>query len=414
MRTVGIIAEYNPFHNGHKFHIREAKRKTNADYCVVVLSGDFVQRGEPAVYDKMLRTKAALLGGADLVLELPAPFACGSAEDFASCGVSLLSSLGAVDFLCFGSEWGELGLLWDTAALLAQEPENFSPLFQAQLKKGLTWPQARIKALAALGQLTEEKEKLLSLPNHILAIEYCKALIRQKSSLKPVAIGRKGKGYHDDSIGQNGEEMASASGLRRLLKEGLSLRGQVPDEVLDLYQKQRPLFSSDFSSLLNQSLLSCKGEWGNLKSRRYDCFEGIHSDLARRMDHVLLNWDNWEGRVRQLKTRQLTYTRISRSLCHILLGITKEDMDSYRQAGFGLYGRVLGFRRQAAPLLKSLKENSSIPLITRTAQAEKQLIPPAANMLRTDFYASHLWHSVYWSKYGVQLKNEFNHGLVIL
>ena len=415
MRTVGIIAEYNPLHNGHQYHIARAKEETGADFCVVALSGDFVQRGEPAVYDKMLRAKAALLAGADLVLEIPAPFATGSAEDFASCSVALLSALGAVDFLCFGSESGDLDLIRNTARLLVQEPEGFSPLFQAGLKKGLTWPQARSAALAALGLMTPKEAELLNLPNHILGVEYCKALMRQKSSLAPVTIPRLGRGYHDPQVDrEEGAPMASASGLRKLLKENASPEGQVPPEILDLYQQQKPLFAEDFSPLLNQALLLYSQPEAGAKGDGYQRFEGVSPDLARRMEHLLLNWEGWEGRIRQLKTRQLTYTRVSRCLCHLLLGITAKDMAAYRGAGFGLYGRILGFKRQAAPLLKSIKANSSIPLITRTAGSDRLLSGPALNMLRTDFYAAHLWHCVYWSKYGVSLKNEWNHGLIAL
>ena len=426
MRTVGIIAEYNPFHMGHRYHIAQAKKRTGADYCVIVLSGNFVQRGEPAVFEKSLRTEAALRCGADLVLELPVPFATGSAEDFASGAVALLSRLGTVDDLCFGSEWGNEELLKDIARLLVHEPEGFQTALLEEMKKGLTWPQARIAALSRLGHLTGEEAQILSLPNHILAVEYLKALLRQNSSIRPLAVKRRGRGYHDCRIDPAQEgEMASASGLRALLKEaGLQggsknpaawgrspsiLEGLVPPQVLPLYQSQRPLFSEDFSPLLNQAMVSLMRE-----ARSFQGFEGITPDLSRRMERVLLNWEGWEGRIRQLKTRQFTYTRISRCLCHLLLGVAAADMKEYRKAGYALYGRVLGFRRQAAPLLKAIDANSSIPLIRKTAGCQKELSPLAARMMETDISASHLWHSVYWSKYGVSLKNEYNRGLVIL
>ena len=374
MRTVGIIAEYNPFHNGHQYHIFKAKEQTHADYCIVVLSGNFVQRGEPSVFEKTLRTEAALRCGADLVLELPSPFASGSAEDFACGAVALLSALGTIDYLCFGSEWEDERRLMDIARVLIQEPEGFRPLLLAGLKKGLTWPQARIFALTRLGHLSQAEAEILSLPNHILGIEYCKALLRQNSSILPITILRRGKGYHDQEIDIGPQaEMASATGLRaRMKKQQTSsplchpLKGQVPPEALRLYQTQHPIFPEDFS------------------------------------------------RIRQLKTRQLTYTRISRSLCHLLLKITSDDMEAYRLGGYAFYGRILGFKRQAAPLLKAMQKNSSIPLITRTAGYERLLSGPAIQMIRTDFYASHLWHSVYCSKYGASMKNEFNRGMIIL
>lgn len=417
MRTVGIIAEYNPFHNGQQYHIFKAKEQTHADYCIVVLSGNFVQRGEPSVFEKTLRTEAALRCGADLVLELPSPFASGSAEDFACGAVALLSALGTIDYLCFGSEWEDERRLMDIARVLIQEPEGFRPLLLAGLKKGLTWPQARIFALTRLGHLSQAEAEILSLPNHILGIEYCKALLRQNSSILPITILRRGKGYHDQEIDIGPQaEMASATGLRaRMKKQQTSsplchpLKGQVPPEALRLYQTQHPIFPEDFSMLLNYALLSCSQE-----GKKFSCYEGIAPDLEKRMEHVLFHWTDWEGRIRQLKTRQLTYTRISRSLCHLLLKITSDDMEAYRLGGYAFYGRILGFKRQAAPLLKTMQKNSSIPLITRTAGYERLLSGPAIQMIRTDFYASHLWHSVYCSKYGASMKNEFNRGMIIL
>ncbi|HJB08033.1 MAG TPA: nucleotidyltransferase family protein [Candidatus Enterocloster faecavium] len=418
MRVVGIIAEYNPFHKGHQYHIARAKEVTGADYCIVVLSGNFVQRGEPAIYEKFLRTEAALRCGADLVLELSSPFASGSAEDFASGASALLSALGTVDYLCFGSEQGDETRLMNIARMLVQEPEGFRPLLLTGLKNGLTWPQARISALTGLGCLTQEEAKLLSQPNHILGIEYCKALLRQNSSIRPVTILRRGKGYHDQEIDSFPQgEMASATGLRARMKcppecvSSLShpLEGQVPPEALPLYQSQQPVFPEDFSAVLNYALLSCLQD-----ERSFSCYEGITADLSQRMERVLLDWTDWEGRIRQLKTRQMTYTRISRCLCHLLLKITAADMEAYRDGGYAFYGRILGFKRQAAPLLKAVQKNSSIPLITRTAGCEKLLSGPALSILRTDFYASHLWHSVYCSKYGASMKNEFNRGMVIL
>ena len=147
MKLTGIIAEYNPFHSGHEFHIKKAKELTGSDCCVVVMSGDFVQRGEPAVYSKYIRTRMALCCGADLVVELPSAFAVSSAEDFAACGVSLLTALGAVDTICFGSEDGQVQPLLTAASLLAEESPVFSGLLNQGLKQGLSWPQARNRAL---------------------------------------------------------------------------------------------------------------------------------------------------------------------------------------------------------------------------------------------------------------------------
>lgn len=192
IKTAGIIAEYNPFHNGHQYQIEEIRRQTGADFVIAAMSGDFVQRGEPAIFDKYTRTRMALCGGADLVVELPALFATSSAEDFAACGVSLLGSLGT-DFLCFGSESGNLSHLQKAAEILSEESAIWQPLLQTYLKQGETYPSARSLAVA---ELTGDPglSTLLATPNNILAVEYLKALKQQRSSMIPVTIRRRGCG----------------------------------------------------------------------------------------------------------------------------------------------------------------------------------------------------------------------------
>lgn len=426
MKVTGIIAEYNPFHNGHLYHIREAKRLSGADFCVAAISGDFVQRGEPAVYSKYLRALAALAGGADLVLEIPSLFATGSAEDFAACGVALLSSLGVADTLCFGSECTSFKPLMAAARFLAAEPEEFSALLQEEIKKGLTWPQARQAALCRLGVPFAEAEGLLSSPNNILGLEYAKAILRQKSPLRPLAVLRKGKGYHEEGIEG---DMASATGIRKELAARLkacpippaednqgwdrlwdaALASQVPASVLSLYRREGPLFPEDFSSLLNYTLLRIFQEGQDLEE-----YEGFSPGLSRRLSGQLLSFADWEGRIRQLKTRQYTYTRLSRSLCHALLGFKARQYREYRALGYVLYGRVLGFRQSAAPLLSAIGKKSAVPLVTKVAGYERVLNPKAAALLKRDLYASHLRQAVYAGKYGAGLPNEFNRPIAVL
>lgn len=190
MKVVGLIAEYNPFHNGHSYHIEMAKKLTGADYVVVVMSGDFVQRGTPAMIQKHARAKMALLGGADLVLELPVSYATATAEVFAYGGVKILDSFGVVDHICFGSECGNADLLMEIARILADEPEWYSATLKEHLKNGMSYPAARAAALP-------DYQEILSEPNNILGIEYCKALLKLNSNITPVTITRQGAGYHD-------------------------------------------------------------------------------------------------------------------------------------------------------------------------------------------------------------------------
>ena len=413
MRTTGIIAECNPFRNGHKYHITQAKALSGADFCVVAMSGDFVQRGEPAVCSKHIRARSALICGADLVLEIPSIFATGSAEDFASCGVALLSGLGVVDNLCFGSECGVAGPLMEAARYLNREPEDYKARLREGVKSGLTWPQARSQSLQQAGGLSQEALNALGSPNNLLGIEYCRAILRQNSALKPWTILRLGNGYHDDRL--NGDQ-ASASALRKamaaqtdspLMEE--TFNRYVPEEISDLLSGSRPLFPDDFSTVLNFALAERMRDGRGLAD-----LEGMNYDLERRLSRLLISPASWEGRIRQLKTRQYTYTRISRALLHILLGITSEQAAVSRSAGYSPYARVLGFRRKAAPLLSAIKRQGTIPLITKTAVARKQLTGTALDMLNQDFYNSHLWQSIYFGKYGETVKNEFTQEIAVL
>lgn len=444
MKVTGIIAEYNPFHKGHQFHIEQARQITGADFCVVVMSGDFVQRGEPAIFSKYLRARMALACGADLVLELPSLFAVSSAEDFAACGVALLSALGVVDTLCFGSEDGCIEHLKTAAGILAGEDESFKTLLSHGLKNGLSWPQARNQALAAMAE--EDPgfpldagllNHLFGSPNNLLGIEYCKAILRQKSCLTPVTILRKGQGYHDPSL-ERGQ--ASASALRQSLVQRTSsllppavnseqretggvrhesggctpaLPGSVlphiPSSLESMYLQEPVLTSGDLSGLLNYRLLSSVQE-----GRDLTLYADLSADLAGRLKTQLLQYETWDGRIRQLKTRQYTYTRISRALLHLILGITTEQVQAGRQAGYGPYGRILGFKKESAALLTALKRASSIPLITKTADAHHILSGASLSMFRQDIYASHLRQSIQAQKQAGPIHNEFTQPVCII
>ena len=256
MKITGIVAEYNPFHNGHAYQIKKAREVTGCDYCIAVISGDFVQRGEVAVFSKYLRTKMALLCGADLVLEIPSIFAVSSAEDFAAGAVALLDQLGVVTIFVLAVKWEKVNVM-ETAAILADEPDSFSTKLKEGLSEGLSWPQARVRALEAEG--ISDLGNFLETPNNLLGVEYCKALIRQKSPIQPITILRKGNGYHSQDLTG---ELASASAIRReIFKEEPDfsiLLSQVPDEIRSLFKAEVPLQPEDLSDLLNYRLLTLK------------------------------------------------------------------------------------------------------------------------------------------------------------
>ena len=213
MKIVGLIAEYNPFHNGHRYHIEQAKKITGADHAVVVMSGDYVQRGIPACMPKRLRAEMALKCGASAVFELPVCYATGSAELFAEGAVSLLDRLGIVDTLVFGSECNDLESLSQIADLLVEEPELYRTVLRFHLKNGASYPMARQEAVSACLR-GNHCSFLLNDPNNILGIEYLKALKRQKSRIIPYTIARRGAHYHDPDLH---DSYSSASAIRSLL-----------------------------------------------------------------------------------------------------------------------------------------------------------------------------------------------------
>lgn len=215
MKTAGIIAEYNPFHTGHEYQINYIKEKLRTDYVVIAMSGDFVQRGTPALFSKYVRAEMALRSGADLVLELPVSISSASAELFARGGVQLLDGLGVTDILCFGSECGDTDALMELAKILAEEPEAFQDALRRNLKDGMTFPKARSMALSAVFPEAEKYQQLLSSPNNILGIEYCKAILRENSSISPVSIKREGNDYHENTLFEN--HFPSASAIRNAI-----------------------------------------------------------------------------------------------------------------------------------------------------------------------------------------------------
>jgi len=382
MHVTGLITEYNPFHNGHLFHLKKARETTGADYTAVVMSGSFVQRGAPAVFDKYSRTRAALLSGADLVFEMPAPFSTASAREFASYAVALFTSLGAVDSICFGSECGEIEPILRAARLLNEESESFKKRLQDFLKEGKTFPEARSAALAEEGA---EEAKLLSSPNNILGVEYCQAVLRQRSPLSCFTIKREGNGYHDPSL--NGA-LGSALAVRQALQSGTdvqALRFLLPDPSFDSVCRSIPVFLDDFSGLLNYRLLT---------EQEPERYAEIRPELAARIKKLAPGFASFDQRIKELKSRQLTYTGVSRGLIHLILGIEQRQMDLFKEAGFAPYARILGFRKSAAPLLRRIKENSSIPVISKLAGAEKRLDPAGAAMLACEIQSSHLYQNV--------------------
>lgn len=421
MKTAGIIAEYNPFHNGHLYQIQQARALTGAEYVAIAMSGDFTQRGEPAVFDKYTRTRMALASGADLILELPVCFATGSAEDFAACGVALLDRLGIADTLVFGSEQGDLTPLALAAKVLEKEPEAYTVPLREGLRRGLSFPKARALALEQYLRQAENVPpdtnwaEILSSPNNILGIEYLKALKRRKSSMNAFTIRRAGLGYHDESISEDGAP-SSASAIRKAIREGRreDAESQIPADAREVCSPVPPVFPDDLTALLNDRLLGLSREAWENKGSLFAAYADVSAELSARLAQNILHFDTFTGRIMQLKTKGYTYTRVSRALLHILLGITAGETARRKSRDYVCHGRILGFRSSAAPLLSELKKRSALPLITKTADAPKLLKKEELAMLQEDFYASHLYQSLQFSKSGICPPNEYTRSVIIV
>lgn len=427
MKVVGLITEYNPFHNGHLHHIEEAKRITGADTVIVIMSGDYVQRGTPAVMPKRLRCEMALKCGASAVFELPICYSTGSAELFATGAVSFLDKLGIVDCLCFGSECNDLSLLESIADFLCNESEDYKSALRDGLKKGLSFPSARQFALEKTLPASD-CFKIIQNPNNILGIEYLKALKRLHSSIKPYTIERKGAGYHDTSLQK---DYSSASAIRSLLaysSESINteihnsydntplhnildkLEEQVPKDCLEILKDYHhityPVYQNDFSLLLKYKLL-------NKTPKELIRYMDVSEELANRICNQMECFFNFKQFSELLKTKELTQTRITRALLHIMLGIKKEPVKAYIKGGLHHYARVLGVRKESANILGTLSVSSSIPLVVNPSRTDN-ISSVGKAMLYQDILASNLYNSVITDKYKTPYQNEYKQPIIKL
>ena len=393
MKVTAIIAEFNPFHNGHAWLIDQAKRVRGADQVVIVMSGNFVQRGEPAVFDKYERTRMALRCGADLVLELPTVFATASAREFARASVALAEKTGLVDELLFGAEPIDredrlLIRLQDTAAQLLSEEDAYRKMLRQQLQAGESYPRARAAAFHSTAKGTDVAElstQLLSAPNNILALEYLQALMLRGSRIRPALALRQGDSYHEAL--PSGSPFASATALRQLIFSGGSVSAYVPDALSSFYHdlsaggSASPVcIGPDSLDLpLQQRLLSLLHDGTDLAS-----FADVSPEIAARLCRGARRLCGFQTRIETLWTKQYTRSRISRALLHILLGITKEQTEQMKCVDYIPFLRVLGFSGPArSTLLPALKQCAKAPVITRAASAKELL---SDELYYSDFY----------------------------
>ncbi len=372
MKVTGIIAECNPLHEGHKYLIDQARRQCGADYIVVALSGDYVQRGAPAVLSREARTSQLLQAGADLVVELPLYLSCSGADYFARGAVALMESLGVVTDLAFGSESGNLEGLTETASALAGEPEEFRIRLREGLREGLTYAQALAGAMQGVD--------IPASPNDLLGTHYLQALIRSGSAIRAHAIKR--------------TECRSASEIR--------------EQMISTRQSGDPcLCRDDFSDLLLHAL--CMAGSADALA---DCLD-VSPDLSFRIMKELPFYRSYSQFCARVKTRNYTYTRISRALLHILLGMTAEAMDRFDEE-HGLCGwiRPIGFVRSAAPLLRSIAASCSVPYLDKLSRARKVLAPDLYALLEEELRAEFLYDLMAARRSGADKKDASSEGVL--
>lgn len=411
MKVVGIIAEYNPFHNGHAYQLQEAKKLTGADYVVVIMSGDFTQRGVPALIDKYSRTEMALKGGADLVIEMPLYYSVGSAEYFANGSISILDKLGVIDYLAFGSECGDIQILNNIADILIEQKDKLDQSIKAKVKTGMSYPIARMRAIEEIAPNSFETVDAMNQPNNILGFEYIRALKSRNSKIEALTNQRIGAGYHDRMVINY---FSSAIAIRSSIENNGSLdmvESQVPDYVYEImtqnYKKTFPIFNEDISSLLKYKLLLDSSEG-------YSEYADISNDFSDKIGKNLSKYISYTQYCDLLKTKDITYARVGRSLLHVLLNIRKNNLEQYVANDFTFYARMLGFRKESTELLNAIKKNSSIPLISKLADAKSILSPLGMEMLRSDIQAAHIYDTVVTDKYKTSTGSEYSREIIII
>ncbi|MBP3931541.1 MAG: nucleotidyltransferase [Peptostreptococcaceae bacterium] len=415
MKIVGLVVEYNPFHNGHLYHLNKSKEVTNATHSIAVMSGNFLQRGEPALFDKYTRAQIAVSNGVDLVVELPSLFACQSAEIFSHGAVTLLNSLNCIDSICFGSEEGDIQILYQIASILTNEPIQFKNILKAYLDEGLLFAVARSKALYDyissnnLLDIPEEKlNTILNSSNNILGIEYIKSLIRINSNIKPYTITRIKSEYNSEIISSN---ICSATAIRKVLKDYCELSdisNVVPYHTLyaienSIKKEFNPMFDEYYFDIIKQIIVR---DINNLNSY-FDVNEGIENKIYK----SVFTSNSLDSLQQDIKSKRYTLTRVKRILNNILLGITKEDMNKVKSISYIPYVRVLAFNDKGREIIKQIKLNSDICIVNKFANIDFNSDTLFETLINYDIKASNMYNLIYYKNNIDKLKGPMDYYL---
>lgn len=402
---LGIVSEYNPFHNGHLMHLQKSKELTHTDFTIAVMSGNFVQRGDTSIVDKWTKAEMALKSGVDLVIELPTLYAISSAENFADGAIKILNSLGIVDYVSFGSEIGEITPLDDVASVLYKEPKEFSSLITRQLRSGLSYPKARELAIQMYFGSSQKYTDVLENPNNILGIEYLKSLKRLKSPITPITLKRKYSDYNSNDIKSG---IASATAIRTMLQKGKNIHYVVPYETYELLEEKKKygqiipslsIFSKEIIYTLRKMTLS---EIATLP----DVSEGLENKIKAAVNTS----NNLEELILKIKSKRYTQSRIQRILLYALLNISEKDIAmSKKQMP---YIRVLGFNKNGKKIISAIaNQNPKLQIIVSVKKfMENNTDKHLHTMISKDIFASNVYTLGY--EYNSTANLDYTHKVV--
>lgn len=389
-RVIGVVAEYNPFHNGHYYHLQATKEITGAEYCVAVISGNFTQRGDTSIVNKWAKAYMAICGGADLVIELPTVYSISSSENFASGAVKILDNLKVVDAISFGAEANDLATLNNIANVLYEEPKAYTNILSHELKKGISYPAARENALMMYLNDIKRYANTLSSPNNILAIEYLKALKIQKSKLEPIMIRRKKVYYNDNKIV---DDFASATAIRKLLQGGeyANLRKVIPRSSYTIIgqESRKGGMVLSLSKYEKEIIYTLRKMTVEEIAELPDVSEGLQFAIKNAANEA----NNLKDLISNIKSKRYTQTRIQRILLYALLGIDKKLMENSRKVV--PYVRVLGFTQKGKSLLSEIsRRNPKLNIITslkKYMDQNQNKNKVLAEMLEKDIFATDVY-----------------------
>ena len=408
MSNIGVISEFNPFHNGHKYLLDEAKNRTGVDTVVSLMGGNFMQRGIPAIADKYTRAEISLIGGVDVVFELPVIYATGSARDFACGAVSILDAMKVVDYLAFGVEDDEINLYSEIADILCKEPDQYKELLNHYLTKGLSYPASSEKAIIKM--LGEKVGDIIAKPNNILAISYITALKMFNSHMMPILIKRTDNGYHN--LVPNGN-FYSASAIRTALLEGKSIKDYIPkgtEEPIKKYLKGPLPDASWLTPFIASRII-------------YD--RNLPPEISE-LENVLDMTPELLNRLRKapmpvkyvelqdyLKTKNLTMTRVSRALLHMVLGIRSIDRTMGQENGYSEYVNLLAMKADSSSILRDIEEKSSLKIINKKAHFSPET-ECGQRMWQLDKLATDLYNQMIYQNMNIHLRGELTSSVRII